>query len=202
MYNEEFEFDTSGTRPGTAGGPMSILMPPGRYSVRLTSGGVSLTQPLTVVLDPRVSIAPAALAQVNALSLEMYRGARAANTAYTEARALAVALDQATGGDLGGLKAVVDSIAPAPRPAQGFGGFGGGAPAGPPTLNGTSTAMLAAAMAMQRAETAPTARDLAAVDRARAQWAAIAARWVAARRELAATNLRRKAAGLAEIRFE
>lgn len=43
---------------GTTTG-MQVL--PGTYSVRLTSGGKSLTQPFTVVNDPRTTAAPAAL---------------------------------------------------------------------------------------------------------------------------------------------
>jgi len=174
--------------------------PPGRYSVRLTVNGASQVQPLTLALDPRVSIPAPALAQLNALSGEMYRGARAAQTAYTEGRALVAALEKVQGADVDAFKAQVDSLAPAPRAPQGFGGFGGGAPAGPPTLSGTSAAMLAAAMAMQRAEVAPTASQIAAAARARAQWATLRSRWTALKTTgLAALNAKRKAAGLAEV---
>jgi len=161
---------------------------------------VSLTQPLAVMLDPRVRISPAALAQLNGLSLEMYRGARAARAAYLEGRALSAALEKLQGSDIEAFRARVDSLAPVPRPQQGFGGFGGAAPAGPPTLSGTSTAMLAAAMAMQRAEAAPTASQIAAAGRARAQWAALLPRWTALRTNgLAALNAKRRAAGLPEV---
>jgi hypothetical protein len=174
--------------------------PSGRYTVRLTVNGVTQTQPLTLSLDPRVRISPAALAQLNALSGEMYRGAKAAQAAYAEGRALVAALEKAQGADIDAFKAQVDSLAPAARPQQGFGGFGGGAPAGPPTLSGTSAAMLAAAMAMQRAEVAPTASQIAAVGRARAQWAALLPRWTALKTTgLAALNAKRTAAGLAPI---
>jgi hypothetical protein len=104
------------------------------------------------------------------------------------------------GADIDAFKSQVDSLAPAPRPQQGFGGFGGGAPAGPPTLSGASAAMLAAAMAMQRAEVAPTASQIAAAGRARAQWAALLARWTSLKTTgLTALNARRRAAGLSPI---
>ena len=174
--------------------------PPGLYSVRLTVNGVSRTQPLVVLLDPRVRISAAALAQLNGLSLEMYRGARAARAAYLEGRTLSAALEKLQGSDIEAFKARVDSLAPPPRPQQGFGGFGGAAPSGPPTLSGTSTAMLAAAMAMQRAEVAPTASQIAAAGRARAQWAALLPTWTALRTTgLAALNAKRKAAGLPAV---
>ena len=141
--------------------------PPGRYTVRLSAGGASQTQPLSVVAGPAGYVSAPALAQLNAVSIEMYRGAKAAQSAYAEGRALAASLEKQQGSEIDAFRAQVDSLAPAPRPQQGFGGFGGGAPAGPPTLSGTSAAMLAAAMAMQRAETAPTAAQIAAAARAR-----------------------------------
>lgn len=174
--------------------------PPSRYTVRLTVNGVIQTQPLTLMLDPRVRISAAALTQLNALSGEMYRGAKAAQTAYAEGRALSAALEKVQGADIDGFKSRVDSLAPAPRPQQGFGGFGGGAPAGPPTLNGTSALMLAAAMAMQRAEVPPTASQIAAVGRARTQWASLLPRWTALKTTgLSALNAKRRAAGLPEV---
>jgi photosystem II stability/assembly factor-like uncharacterized protein len=39
-------------RPAPDGGRLSILAPPGNYSVRLTAAGQSFTQPLTVIKDP------------------------------------------------------------------------------------------------------------------------------------------------------
>jgi hypothetical protein len=43
--------------------PDGALVPPGRYTVRLTAGGASLTQPLTVRMDPRVHSTPEDLAR-------------------------------------------------------------------------------------------------------------------------------------------
>jgi hypothetical protein len=58
-------------RPGRAeGGP---LAPPGRYTVRLTRGGSSVTRPLVVVKDPRLpaSITDLDLVRQSALSLKI-----------------------------------------------------------------------------------------------------------------------------------
>lgn len=52
LHNEEFELDSAGTRVGPSFGGFSVLMPPGRYTVRLIDNGVPYTQPLTVVKDP------------------------------------------------------------------------------------------------------------------------------------------------------
>jgi hypothetical protein len=56
--------------------------------------------------------------------------------------------------------------------------------------------MMTAAMAMQSAETAPTARDIAACADARRQAAIVMARWTTVKTtDLAALNAKRKAAG-------
>jgi hypothetical protein len=148
--------------------------PPGLYTVRLTADGKSYMQPLSVVLDPRVKTPASALAQVGTLSREMYDGAVALRAAYVDARKVS---NQLTSANDAALKAQIDSIAPPPArgPRQGF-GFGP-APSGPPTLVSARTAMMAAAMAMQEAEVAPTARQVATASKARAQYKDVMARW-------------------------
>jgi len=149
-------------------------VPPGSYTVRLIADGKSYTQPLTLVLDPRVKTPASAIAQVAALSREMYDGAVALRAAYMAARAISDRL--ASDGDAA-FKSQIDSIAPPPargaRPV-----FGPRqAPSGPPTLESVRVAMMAAAMAMQEADVAPTAREVAAVTRARAQYKDVMSRW-------------------------
>jgi hypothetical protein len=140
----------------------------------------------------------------------MYKGARAARAAYSQARALVTQLDGLPGDDVAKFKAAVEALAPAAtgggagggrgggagggRGGGGRGGAGGGAAA--PTLQSVSTAMLAAAMAMQGAEVAPTAREVAACATARTQSATVMARWTKLTTiDLAALNAKRKAAG-------
>jgi hypothetical protein len=52
LYDAEFTMDADGTRPAPGFGTLSVLMPPGRYTVRLTAGGKTMTQPLEVLKDP------------------------------------------------------------------------------------------------------------------------------------------------------
>jgi hypothetical protein len=135
-------------------------------------GGQQLTQPLTLRMDPRVTTPQADLARVASLSREMYDDAVAADAAYEAARALVARLGGA--GDAA-LRGEVEALAPAPR--TGGGGFFGGTPAGPPTLNGTSQALISAAMAMQEADVAPTARQVEACAAARSQFEDVMAQW-------------------------
>ena len=172
---------------------------PGAYTVRLTVDGKSYTQPLVVRLDPRVKTPAVALAQLAALSREMYTGARATRAASLEARALSEQLAKLPGDAAAALKAKLDTMAPpatgnggrggrgggfAPAGGGGRGGRGGGAAA--PTLDGVSAAMLGAAMAMQAADVAPTANQVAACTQARADYSKVMLRWSALRTEAAA----------------
>jgi len=100
----------------------------------------------------------------------MYDAAARSRVAYRDARAFADSVS-------GTLRAQVESLAPSaarPRP-RGF--ARPGAPTPPPTLDGASNAALAAAMAMQDADVTPTAAQVAACARARAQVKQVLARW-------------------------
>ena len=172
--------------------------PPGSYTVRLTVDGKSYTQPITLRLDPRVTASAVDLATLASLTREMYEGARAAHAAYTQARGLVSQLDALSGDDIAKFKAAVNALAPAGGAPVG-GGRGAapaaGAPAAP-TLQSVSTEMLSAAMAMQAAEGAPTAREVAACTAARTNAATVMARWTKLTTvDLAALNTNRKAAG-------
>ena len=177
---------------------------PGAYTVRLTVNGKSYTQPLALKLDPRVKTPAAGLAQLASLSKEMYDGAVAAHAALVEGRALSQKLAGLSGADAAALRARIDSIAPPPQVGgrgRGRGGFGGGrgrggAPAGPPTLESVSNAQIAAAAPMQEADVTPTAAQVAAVARARADAKSVMERWnLIKTRDLAAFNAKQKAAG-------
>jgi photosystem II stability/assembly factor-like uncharacterized protein len=151
--------------------------PPGSYTVRLVVDGKTYTQPLTVRLDPRVKTPAAALTQLFTLTRELHDMAADAHAALLEGRALSTKLASNAS-----LKAQLDSIAPpaaAGRGGRGGRGFGrGGAGAAPiQNLETVSNSLIAAAMAMQSAEVAPTAGQLAAAAKAKAEAAAVMKRW-------------------------
>jgi len=132
----------------------------------------------------------------------MWDGAMAARAAFVEARTLSAKLEPVTGGAAAAFKAAVDSLAPAPARGRGGRGFGGrfGAPAGPATLASVGSTLMSAAMAMQGAEVAPTARQVAACTTARAQLAGAMKRWTALKGNgLAGLNAKLKASGQAAV---
>ncbi|MGH9490818.1 MAG: WD40/YVTN/BNR-like repeat-containing protein [Terriglobales bacterium] len=67
------------------GGPWAV---PGRYTVKLTVDGQSYTRPLLVRMDPRVHVAPAALARQLALALAIGQAQKSVALATRQARAL------------------------------------------------------------------------------------------------------------------
>jgi hypothetical protein len=56
MYDPEFTMDPDGTRSAPGFGTLAVLMPPGRYTVKLTVGGQAFTQPLDVLKDPNTTV--------------------------------------------------------------------------------------------------------------------------------------------------
>ena len=57
MYQDQFAMDADGMRSAPGFGAISVLMPPGKYSVKLTVDGQSFTQPLDVRKDPNINVA-------------------------------------------------------------------------------------------------------------------------------------------------
>ncbi len=153
--------------------------PPGQYTVRLTVDGRQYTQPLTLKMDPRVTTPAAGLQELYRLTREMYNGAVATHAAYAQARAaLAGTQDPA-------LRRQLLALAPAPPRGGRFAFFFRRAgPPAPPNLDSAANAEMSAAMAMQGADIAPTAANIAACRRARVQAAAVLAQWKALRARL------------------
>ncbi len=169
--------------------------PPGNYTVRLTVDGAQYTQPLVLKLDPRVKTSPVALAQLNALSKEMYDGAVTTHKAFVEARALVAKLGAMSGADVDAFKASIEAVAPGQvRNVRAIRRRGASAPS--LSLETVSNALQAAAMAMQGADVAPTGTQVAACAAARKQAAQVLPEWNKIRTtQLLAFNAKRKAAG-------
>jgi hypothetical protein len=153
--------------------------PAGKYIVRLTGGGKRYEQPLTLKLDPRVTTPAAGLAQLSTLSTEMYDNAVAARAAYTRARALRERLEHSRGAEAGALAAKVDALAPAKVKADAEARRRRHQPEKEttPTLESVGDELMAAAMAMQGADIAPSSNQIAACRRASASYRAVLARW-------------------------
>src|SRR5262249_48220828 len=171
-------------------------VPPGSYTVKLTVGGKSETEPLTLHLDPRVKTSALALETLNRLTRQMYDGSKTAHAAAEDVRALTAKLDASQAPQAAALKEKLAALAPAgPVGGRGAGatGRGGGGRGGPGAaqnaqlnpLDTLATQMIAAAMSMQNADVAPTAREVAACAEAQRQFTAIIAKWTEIKAEAA-----------------
>jgi len=188
-FSWDLRFEPLGEEPRAGGGATGAVpghtyprvdapwAPPGHYAVRLKVDGEEYTQPMAVHLDPRVTTSTEDLEHLATLSREMYEGAVAARAAYDQAREMVERLGPSTDPRTAEWKVQLEGLAPAPRAGGGGGFFRRSAPSGPPTLDGVSTEMINAAMAMQEAEEAPTARQVAACDQARTRYLEIMERW-------------------------
>lgn len=68
--------------------PQGPAVMPGNYTVKLTAGGRTFTQPLTVKIDPRVTTSAAGLQQQFTLSMQSYEGIKQSRAALEEVRKL------------------------------------------------------------------------------------------------------------------
>jgi photosystem II stability/assembly factor-like uncharacterized protein len=149
--------------------PTSPWVLPGDYVVRLTVDGKSMTQPITVRIDPRVKTPVADLELQFTLSKEMVDGVAAANAALEELHALRPTLSAALG-------AKAAEIA-----GDSQGGFehSSASPIGAETetLSSISHSMLSLMHILQDADVAPTDQLVAAVANRREALAGVLARW-------------------------
>ena len=105
MFNEEFELDSAGTRSAPGFGGFNILMPPGRYTVRLTVNGIPYTQPLTVIKDPNTMATLAEIHDQTRAMLAIQRDHAAAGAMLTtieDIRGQIAALASQLGADTAG----------------------------------------------------------------------------------------------------
>jgi hypothetical protein len=141
---------------------------PGDYTVRLTAGGKTLTQPLKVVMDPRVKASTADLEDQFKTSKAIYDDLLNATAALHEITVLreqlkAKSAEAPVAAASTALEQKLDAIAGAERGGRGGGGGGGrGAPAGAPTLGTLRTQMARIEKSIENADVAPTTAQVEA----------------------------------------
>ncbi|MEP6591714.1 MAG: glycoside hydrolase [Gemmatimonadota bacterium] len=180
-----FSYPIAATPHNTAPQPTGPWAAPGRYTVRLTVAGASMSQPLTIKLDPRVRTSPLALRQQTELSLQMYDGIAAAQGALQEIARVRVTLARQKGG------AAADSLDRKLAALAGAaGGRGaGGARAGTDggmTLTRVSGELNGVMVLLQESDAAPTLTARRAAAAATVALQALLTRWHAFDRRVVA----------------
>jgi photosystem II stability/assembly factor-like uncharacterized protein len=215
------EYPISAIPADTPRSPQGPLAIPGQYTVRLTVSGQTFSEPLVVKMDPRVKASQEDLA-LEFQKQQLLAGMLTQNTeAITEARALREQIQKLTGKTTGasaGGNAVssaekisgtlADAVAALDKRLTailgGAGGSGGlGAAALPsPTLSRTAGAIGGLYGELDRADAAPTAAQLAAIDAAGKDFSATRKLWQDFRTsDLPALNRQLKSAGITELKI-
>ena len=190
-------------------GPWAL---PGQLTVRLTVGGKTYTQPLTVKMDPRVKTPATAIAAAHAMAVSLFDAIATDSAITTHAgvirRSLAAARRNATDARnqqvLTMITALEDSITAIVGQGGGGGRRGGGGGRGGArttrTVGSVSGELLPLMQLLEDADVEPTTQAIAAVRSVQRDQASLVARWSAVNnRMLPALNARLRAAGLAEI---
>lgn len=84
LATSQHEYPIAAVYRDTPREPRGPWVLPGTYTVRLTAGGTSFTQPLTVRMDPRVRTTAAGLAQQYAIAAGLAAALRRDSTALAE----------------------------------------------------------------------------------------------------------------------
>jgi photosystem II stability/assembly factor-like uncharacterized protein len=192
---------TPGDTPREPRGPWAA---PGRYTVRLTVGGKSYTQSLTIKMDPRVKTPPAALAQAHAMSVRLYDAIARDSAIMEQAQTLRAKLRDArtrAANDAAITQAIdafaqrLNAIAGQPAGGGGRGGRGGGG-GGQPTIASVNGELLSLLNLIEDSDAAPTTQATSAVQAAERVFAGLTSRWELLRtRELAELNAKLQAGG-------
>jgi photosystem II stability/assembly factor-like uncharacterized protein len=164
-----------GNTPPVSSSPWVL---PGRYTVRLIADGQTLSEPLTVVLDPRVKTPMADLEQQFTVAKGIYDQTLQATAALHE---ITVLRDQMRAGktvavtpDATALEKKLEAIAGRER---GEGGPRRGGPAGPPTLESVRMQLARLEHSIENADAAPTDAQVAAWHTASEPLAGLLTQW-------------------------
>ncbi|MBL8143115.1 MAG: glycoside hydrolase [Acidobacteria bacterium] len=84
---QQFSYPIAAIAMNTPREPRGPWVVPGSYTVTIAADGVSRSQPLTVVMDPRVTLSTADLARIYTTAMGLYDDLRATDAAMRDVRA-------------------------------------------------------------------------------------------------------------------
>ncbi len=166
--------------PAVASSPYVL---PGMYKVRLIAGGKTLSEPLTVVMDPRVKTPMADLEAQFKVSKEMYDDALKATAALHEITVLREqmgrqAVPPGIAGTSSGLADKLSQLVGGRgEGGRGGGGAGRGGPAGPPNLTTLRLQLARMEHTVQSADQAPTTAQVEAYNDMKKPLSDLLERW-------------------------
>ena len=183
----DLSYATAGPRRRSRRGPSGPLAVPGRYTVKLTAAGKTLSAPLALTMDPRVHTSTADLARQFQLAMALAGNAARVSAATQQAddllKQIAARKKEVEGNAqasaaLAELEIRVGEVAGSSGGGGGFGGFGLAAPGSQPaTLRQTSAALGGLLGVVESADAGPTADAMAASEKWEMAGRAALARW-------------------------
>ena len=96
LYQDQWQMEADGTRQAPGFGAISVLMPPGRYTVKLTVDGQSQSQPLVVRKDPNIPATDADIRASFLAQIQIQSQMAAASEWVTSMEAVRVQVQQLT----------------------------------------------------------------------------------------------------------
>jgi hypothetical protein len=138
---------------------------PGDYTVRLTAGGKTFSQPLKIIMDPRVKTPMSELEQQFTVAKSMYDDLMRATEAMHEIASVREQLKaRANQPPVAGADASIESKLDAIGGSAGRGGFGGerGTVPNPPTLTAIRMELARLEHEIENADEAPTSAQIEA----------------------------------------
>ena len=160
--------------PAVASSPFVL---PGAYTVRVIAGGKTLSEPFSVVMDPRVKTSAAELEAQFRVSKAIYDDTLRATTALHE---ITVLRDQLAAKPASPASQQIGGKLTAIAGGRGEGGRGGGGrggPQGPPNLTALRLQLARMQNTIQSADTAPTSAQSEAYDAIRVPLNDLLDRW-------------------------
>lgn len=198
-------FPMTAIRNDTQPGPLGPWAMPGKYTVKLTVGGKSMDQPITVRMDPRVTLTETALQQHFDLSAACYGGQKMARAAQSLIGSLRREIAERSEKADAELKKHLTAL---DERLSGLAGTGGGSGRrGAPEGRGVNFARISAELAsllatIQASDAEPTRQVRDAVANATLAIANLKGRWdEIIKSTLPEVNEQLRKAGLAELKI-
>jgi photosystem II stability/assembly factor-like uncharacterized protein len=188
----------------TAPAPTSPWAMPGGYTVALTVGGKTYTQPLTVKMDPRVKTPRTGLREQFTESMELYEPLMKVSPAFDQSIELRKQLGdlkkQAQGETLAAVNALDEKLNDVGGAPQRF--FGGGGES-EPSLASTRMRLLMLMGVFQQADVTPTSQATVAAAQLVKEVPSVLESWDELKsHDVPALNAKLRAAGLPELKLE
>ncbi len=196
-------FPISAVPGDTPSVPLGPSVPPGEYTVKFTANGASLTQPLTVKMDPRVHATASELARQQHTESQLSEILSSNSVALLQARSLSKDLDERSERATGSIK---DAVADLQMKVTAVMGQADGQSINDPkalTLSRVSSQVGGLYDQLDRADAAPTPAQLKATAQLAADFASAIKLWkVILDGDLPALNKQLQSANLPRIRVE